>query len=165
MKKTRSIVVLLIVILMLTLTLPVQAGPPEDASGLWQYIPTITGSKVANGNTTLYTTEVGQWSGTFDGVSTEVGKVVIHASGFRWFTSKVSFVGSVNGKSGTLEMVAVGKKADPTTDWYGKWVITGGTGDLANLHGQGTWWGPGWSPAEPEEWGDIPYAGNVHFDP
>ncbi len=34
---------------------------------------------------------------------------------------------------------------------------------VANLRGQGTWWGPG-APA-PEVWGDIDYEGNYHFEP
>lgn len=158
MKKTRSLIVLLLVVLLLTIALPAQAGPPENAAGLWQYTSTVVDEKIAGGNTFLYTTEVGLWTGTFEGDSTEIGVVVLHSAGFNSFKAIVSFVGSVDGKTGTLEMLVVGKKPDrlPGTEWEGKWVILSGTGELVNLHGQGIWWGSN---------RNINYTGNVHFEP
>lgn len=159
------LITVLTVALISTLSVPAYAGPPEDAEGLWQYIPSVTGVRVANGNTFLSTTETGQWTGTFEGVSVDKGVVVQHSSGLISFKGTVSFVGNVDNKSGTLEMLTLGSKPDPGSDWEGKWVIISGTGDLASLRGQGTWWGPGWSPANPLEWGDIYYSGEVHFEP
>jgi len=159
------LVTVLMVALLSTLSVPVYAGPPGHAEGLWQYIPSVTSSRIADGNTFLDTTEVGQWTGTFSGVSTEIGKVVRHSSGFASFKGAVSFVGNVGNKSGTFEMLAVGSKPDPSSEWEGMWVIISGTGDLATLHGQGTWWGPGYSSANPTEWGDIYYSGEIHFEP
>jgi hypothetical protein len=149
----------------LALSVSVQAGPLTIAEGDWLYMPTVEGVRIAGGNTFLELSEVGEWSGTFDGDSTEVGTVVQHSSGLVFFKGVVSFVGTVNGQSGTMKMSVVGSKADPTADWEGKWVILGGTEGLATLQGQGTWWGPGWSPLTPTEWGVIHYAGNVHFEP
>lgn len=156
--KSKSLITFLIVLLLVTLAVPAHAGPPENASGLWVYEPTVVDIKEAGGNTFFYTTEVGIWTGTFEGDSTEVGVVVWHSAGFNSYKGTVSFVGSVDGKSGTLTMLAVGKKPDrqPGTEWEGTWVILGGTGDLANLHGQGVWWGAS---------RNINYTGNVHFDP
>ena len=79
------------------------------------------------------------------------------------FKAIVSFEGYVDDKYGTLKMSVVGTRPDGLADWQGKSVILSGTGELANLRGQGTWWGPG-APA-PEVWGDIYYAGNYHFEP
>jgi len=166
MKKTCLTLITVLMVLSI-LSIAAHAGPPTTAEGLWQYIPTIEDVRVANGNTFIHITEVGQWTGTFEGVSTEEGTVVRHSSGFVSFKGKVSFVGSVGDRSGTLEMRVVGEKPDqlPGTEWEGKWVILSGTDGLATLHGHGTWWGPGWNSAHPTEWGNINYSGKIHFDP
>jgi hypothetical protein len=161
--KTRFVTLAAVVMVLPLFLVPVQAGPPEGASGLWQYKPYILEAREAGGNTFLKTFEEGLWTGTFHGTSTEDGKVVIHRTGAWSFNAIVSFQGEVHGKSGTLEMSVVGKAPDGTSDWQGKWVILSGTGELATLRGQGTWWGPG--APEPETWGDIYYAGKIHFEP
>lgn len=43
-------------------------------------------------------------------------------------------------------------------DLQGTWVIIGGTGDLAGVHGQGTWW-------HTKGVSGLQYEGQVHFDP
>ena len=167
---------------LLLLSLPVLAGPPAEAGGLWQYQPFVkvydadgecvppTGApgevpciETHDGNTVIYTFENGKWEGTFDGVSTEDGKVVVYSSGALSFNAIVSFEGEVDGKSGTLQMSVNGRWTDVGTGWQGRWVIISGAGELSTLHGQGTWWGPG----APDFglWGDIYYAGKVHFEP
>jgi len=154
----------LMIALLFTLSVPVQAGPPTNAEGLWRYTPTIIDSREAGCNTFLTTTEVGEWTGTFEGDSTEAGKVVIHCSGAWSFNAIVTFSNvTVDDKEGTLEMSVVGKRPDASADWEGKWVILSGTNELATLRGQGTWWGPGAS--GPGTWGDIYYVGNTHFEP
>jgi hypothetical protein len=47
--------------------------------------------------------------------------------------------------------------------WQGNWVILSATGELAGLHGQGAWWGPG--AGGPELPGLIYYDGTYHFKP
>jgi hypothetical protein len=59
---------------------------------------------------------------------------------------------TVMGKTGTLDFMLNGKSAEG-----GNWVIIGGTGDLANLHGQGTY--------SPAGGAVVNYEGQVHFDP
>jgi hypothetical protein len=164
MKKIYRILSISFVIAVLLLTSnPALAGPPEPAEGLWQYQPFILEVREAGCNTFMKTFENGVWTGTFEGTSTEDGRVVIHCSGAWSFKAIVSFEGSVAGKTGTFEMSVVGKRPDATADWVGKYVILSGTGDLADLRGQGVWWGPG-APA-PGEWGDIYYEGDYHFKP
>ena len=162
MKKKLFITLLVLMVLSLV-AIPAMAGPPEEAAGLWQYQPFILDVKQAGCNTFLTTFENGKWTGTFEGTSTEDGKVVIHCNGAWSFNAIVSFEGSVAGKSGTLKMSVVGTRPDGLADWQGKSVIISGTGELANLRGQGTWWGPG-APA-PGVWGNINYDGNYHFEP
>ena len=163
MKKQVSILVMALLVV-LALSISVQAGETIAAQGLWQYTPYIEGVRFADGNMFVDTREDGVWTGTFVGDSTEDGKMVVHSSGFRSFKATVSFSDvTVEGKSGTLEMRAVGKRLSPDQDWEGQWVITGGTGELAGLRGHGTWWGPG-APA-PGVQGDIHYAGQIHFEP
>lgn len=163
--KHRALILITVpmVALMFAQSVPVQAGPPSGAGGLWQYQPFIDEVRFADGNTFLKTHENGIWTGTFSGTSTEDGNVVIYSSGAWSFRGTVSFAGEVDGRSGNLTMQVEGKRPDAFTDWSGKWVILNGTDDLANLHGQGTWWGPG-APA-PGEWGDIFYSGEIHFSP
>ena len=103
------------------------------------------------------------WTGTFDGVSTGVGMVVMHPSGKISVRGKEYFDGKVNGQSGTFELSLVGQCCDEQGHWKGQWVIISGTEGLANLRGQGTWFGPG--AGGPFVWGHVDYAGNYHFEP
>jgi hypothetical protein len=166
--KRMSLAVLTVVVVLSTLLLSVHAGPPANAEGLWQYQPFIIGERIAGCNTFWDTFENGIWTGTFEGTSTEDGKVVVHCSGAWSFNAIVSYEGVVHDDSGiphsgTLVMSVQGSRPDGTSDWHGGWVILRGTEELATLRGQGTWSGPG--AAAPGEWGDIDYEGNVHFEP
>jgi hypothetical protein len=148
------------------LSVPALAESPTAASGDWYYMPSIVSVRVAGGNTFIESTEEGIWTGTFEGESREAGHVARHRSGFVSFRATVSFDDvTVDGKSGTLQMRVVGEKPDASSDWQGKWVILSGTGELATLRGHGTWWGPGYNPLLPDEWGEIHYGGQIHFEP
>lgn len=162
-KKVLALLILVMILSALAMSVHAESKQPTAAAGLWQYSPTILSSREVGGNTFLETVEDGIWTGTFQGDSTEDGKVVIHRSG-RWsFNAIVSFGGEVEGESGTLKMSVVGSRPDAFSDWFGYWVILSGTDELATLHGQGTWWGPG--AQGPGAWGDIYYAGKIHFAP
>jgi hypothetical protein len=184
MRKMKKVIlmVLSLATVLLMLSMPTLAGPPAGAAGLWQYQPFVkvydadgecvppTGApgevpciETHGGNTVMYTFENGKWEGTFNGISTEDGKVVVYSSGALSFDAIVSFEGEVDDKFGALQMSVNGRWTDGGTEWQGRWVIISGTGELSTLHGQGTWWGPG----APDfgVWGDIYYAGNVHFEP
>ncbi len=164
------------------------ASPPENASGSWYYIPPMIPEeekKIVGGNTILTGTEVGNWTGTFHGDSQDCfdmdppildcaeskgdGGVTIHPDGHMNYTATILFsLVSVDDKNGGLELRVNGKFPNASSEWEGQWVIIGGTGELANLHGQGTWWGPGFVPppeGEPPVPGVLHYSGNVLFAP
>ena len=179
MKKV-TLTVLSLATVLTMFSMPTLAGPPAGAEGLWQYQPFVkvygadgecvppTGAagevpciETHDGNTVMYTFENGKWEGTFDGISTEDGKVVVYSSGALSFDAIVSFEGEVDGKFGTLQMSVNGRWTDLGTEWQGRWVIISGTGDLANARGGGTWGGPGFGADGPDIW----YSGQIHFEP
>jgi hypothetical protein len=82
------------------------------------------------------------------------------------FTQFVRTVaGTLMEESGTFEMLLVcSGHGMPVMqgfgyDLLGTWRIVHGSGDLANLHGQGTWW------HTPTGYTFFDYEGQVHFDP
>ena len=164
-KVSIALMILIILVFLFAITLSVQAGPPGSASGLWLYTPYIVSVREADCNTHLTTFEESIWQdGTFVGTSTEDARVIIHCAGNWSFQGTVDFdYVEVDGRSGTLEMSVNGSRPDATADWFGHWVITDGGGELENLRGQGTFWGPG-APA-PGVQGEIHYDGNIHFEP
>lgn len=148
------LVVCMVALVSVLLMPAVHATPPTTAEGKWTYVPTIINERKADGNTFKYGEETATWSGTFVGTSYDVFVVVVHPSGLATCPyGLINFVGTVNGKEGTLVINFVGQK--PGSIWYGQWVIISGTGELANLRGQGTWWGP---PLK------MDYSGDIHFD-
>jgi hypothetical protein len=158
MRKRLSALLICVVVLLSTLLITaVHSTPPEPASGTWTYYNTLkTKTKEADGNTFIYGEEVGTWTGTFEGSSFDVFTVIKHPSGFVTCKGLINFDGFVGGKEGTLDILFAGKKDLETGLWSGKWVILTGTDYLANLRGQGTWWGPSM---------DLDYAGKIHFEP
>jgi hypothetical protein len=62
------------------------------------------------------------------------------------------------GKSGTLAILVNHIYYPSIGSSEGTWVIIGGTGELANLHGQGTTF-------DPPGPGPTTWTGQVHFDP
>ena len=172
MKKRLLILIALMAVLLLVAG-PVYATPPEPASGTWCYIPFPVPLRFADGNMFLEATSEDRWEeGTFDSTefvgSGSVYRATIHkfvdfTDTGPWFAQGlVTFVGKVGDKEGTLVMRFLGKRPDATSDWSGKWVILSGTGELENLRGQGTWWGPGAPEAGVE--GCVDYSGNYHFE-
>lgn len=131
---------------------------PIPASGTWIYTPTPDRIWTGYGNTFRYGHEVSTWTGTFDGTSYDVFTVVVHPELDLNVEGLINFNGTVNGKSGFLVIRFDGKKP-AGENWYGQWVILSGEGDLANLCGQGTWWGPGY----PDPKG-LEYSGRIRFD-
>jgi len=159
MRKLSALIACLVSLLPILLIPIVHATPPQTAEGEWKYsllpgYPVTT--KVAGGNTFRYGEEEGTWTGTFDGTSEDYFEVIMHPSGFVTCQGQINFDGTVNGKSGTMVILFVGKKNLETGLWSGKWVILSGTGDLANLRGKGTWEGPSF---------DLDYSGQIHFEP
>jgi hypothetical protein len=165
MSKKFSRVLVYAAILLSTLLIPAaHATKPEPVSGDWFYTPYMVEiTKVVGGNTFKYGEENGIWGGNFDGTSTDSFNVIVHPSGFVTCQGEINFEGTVNGEIGTMVILFIGKKDLSTGLWSGKWVIIGGTDDLANLNGHGTWEGPGWT-GGPDP-GELIYEGMIHFDP
>ena len=165
MKKMRlSVLTGVVVVFLLTFLTPIQAGPPETASGYFLYYGTGAEAREAGCNLFLSITEIAEWFGTFAGWSEDEGKAVLHCNG-DWSVNEIMTFEEVivDGKTGGLILSIVGSRPAGIDDWYGHWVILKGTGDLANLRGQGNWYGPG--APDPFSPGFIEYDGKYHFDP
>jgi hypothetical protein len=76
---------------------------------------------------------------------------------YAFYKGNVTFTGSVDGKTGTLELLFRGTSPGAVDDWNGTWRILSGTGELANLHGNGVFWANGLM--------DVHYEGQIHFAP
>ena len=157
----RLLAIPMTVVALMTVAVPASAGRPDTASGDWDYVPTSIEVVPGPGQTTfVYGEDIGTWSGTFVGTSTEEFVIVNHAkAGFNFYSGVIEFTGSVDGRVGTLTIKTNGKQDPGTVQpgpglWFGHWVIVGGTGDLANLHGQGTFNGPSLF---------LDYDGQYHF--
>lgn len=166
----KSIVLLLAMAVAMTLTAaPVSAGPKVEASGSWTYFADFVSETEYRGqNAFLYGTDDGIWEGTFTGTHREYFEVACHLrGGFSFYTGEITFTGTVEDESGALRsgtmLIKTNGKVDAVDpdcgpifheDWVGHWVIIGGTGDLANIHGQGTFEGPS---------GTVDYEGQIHF--
>ena len=181
-KKILGAFVAVLTVAMLTLPMSVVfAAKPMDVSGQWFFtgmmVPPYTDIKNAGANrlATQHNTgeyDVGPILGTFEQhiyMKIHFGdpEVVKNLppnpmdwppNNYNWHIER-TFTGTVDGKSGTLTMNLEAKGSSPgyPGSLTGTWVIIGGTDQLANLHGQGTWTNLGM--------GRLAYEGKIHFDP
>jgi len=158
---------LLVCLIFVCILLPTAAfaGPPEDVAGDFTYIPSPECGvvKQANGNLVMRECEdVGDWyNGPLDGTSFEVYDLVF----FGWegdyvyerayYKGKITFTGDFDGREGTLTIIMSGWSYGDLAEWFGHWTILNGTGELANLHGNGVMSSNGM--------GDVHYEGQMHF--
>jgi hypothetical protein len=163
--KTRLVAMLTVVVVLSALSVSAYAEQPTEVSGeldYWFFDPEI---RSAGPNSFMHAKEHEVWRGDFAGEGDSEFTVGMFAAGFWNVSLRCTFTGTVDGREGTLELQMVGKKP-LGADWYGQWVILGGTGELANAHGRGIWWGPGYrsdekTPGDP----DCSFSGQIHFDP
>ena len=120
-------------------------------------------TKAADGNVFISATEVDEYTGTFRGTGNGVFVLVVHPEGFATGRGQEFVTGTVMGKSGTWEIRWTGNTRNDLGNWWFEWIIVGGTGDLANLRGQGVGSGPG--PAGLDQWGCADYSAVVTFAP
>ena len=145
--------------------LAVHSTQPTTVSGTFDYTFTITSDRMAGRHWFFEATEDEVWVGSFEGTAVSFFRVTWFdfPSGPLKVWLRGTFTGTVHyggmDKEGTMVIQLVGWKY-PAEDWHGQWVILSGTDELANLHGQGTWWGPGFGDPGP----DISYEGDIHFD-
>jgi hypothetical protein len=169
MRKALKKVLVALLLVLLVLPAVVHAGPPSDVEGDFVYVPTVLSLRQAGDNLFMEAMATATWTGAFAGTSTEDEYVVVlHGTtgvfgtpdfafekGFYW--DIVTLTGEVQGRAGTIDILFVGKSPGDLADWTGTWRIISGTGELANLHGNGVFWNN--APM------DIHYEGQIHFEP
>lgn len=132
------------VALLSTLLLPaVHATKPITASGIWSWTVIPYGRREADGNIFVSAGETDTFTGTFTGTGYGEFQVVVHPEGFKTGHGQDLFTGTVLGKSGAFVIRWAGNTNNDLGWWDFMWVIMDGTGELANIRGQGTAWGPG----------------------
>ena len=147
------------VALLSTLWMPaVHATTPIPVSGTWSWTLSDPSWRYADGNAFLSAVEHDTLTGTFEGTGEGPFTVVFHPEGFATGKGRTLWTVTVLEEySGTLEIRWTGNTKNDLGWWWFMWVILSGTGDLANLRGQGTCWGPG-----PE---GCAISGQIHFEP
>ncbi len=169
MKKILALLLLVCMVLPMT----AYAGQKVEVHGDFTYTPLGCEKEWwANDNQFLRgCSDEGTWyqdpetwkPGDFLGTSDEVYSVTLLSvtDPFEYeyglYKGRVTFKGEVAGKEGTLEMLFVGKSPGNIAEWSGTWRIISGTGDLADLHGNGEFWSNGML--------DVHCEGRVHFAP
>ncbi len=111
------------------------ASPPTAASGTFTYTSsTFNSIRSAGGNTFIDLSATVSYTGTFSGISTVQGTLIIHADGSANFYDVETFTGTVNGVTGTVTFNLTGRNG-PSVDIGATDTIVSATGDLAGLHG------------------------------
>jgi hypothetical protein len=139
------------------------AEPPTPISGTIEFVSVVPAGppKVAgkSDNRIRMFTIVEEWSGDIEGIGTAEAKWIIHNAPLfspdAWVNAYaiITFTDvTVLGRSGSLIIKLVMAEAEGS----GHWTIMEGTGELANIHGQGK----GSIATEP-----FTYTGLVNFDP
>lgn len=154
-KMLSAVLVACMLALLSALSIPaVRASPAMDAEGTLSWlVVNFEGQRTAGVNTIYSGTSTIAAGGTFTGDVTDAWVEVWHTD-FLNLRDVLMFTGTVDGKSGTLTIRLVGTATLPDLEWTGHWEIMRGTGDLANLEGQGTWWGTA---------NDVEYSGVIQF--
>jgi len=142
--------------IMSVLSIPaVQASPAMNTEGtLTWLVVNFEGQRTAGVNTIYQGTSTIAAGGTFTGDVTDAWVEIWHKE-FLNLRDVLTFTGTVDGKSGTLTIRLVGTATLPGLEWTGQWEIIRSAGDLANLEGQGTWWGTG---------NNVEYSGMIQFE-
>jgi hypothetical protein len=165
-RKVLVIAVALMAVAMIALPISaVSATKPMPVSGTFTMFPgVISENNAGNSDNSIWTFEDLPviFDGGIIGTGSYDGRWVVHNYDdplALWVNSKGHYEieATVDGKSGTLYIEAGSNSGHPTTLKPAKWRIIGGTGELANLHGQGTFIG--------ETIFLYVYTGQVHFDP
>jgi hypothetical protein len=131
--------------LALILSSPAAAtGPPTLAVGSFSQVSfTPSNERVVGTVFTFDFTEVDTLSGDLTGTSVLQGSCVVHAPGTGTCMALETFTGTVDGRAGTAEFWNVFEVHGATGAFSGRFTALGGTEDLVNLQGQGTFEGIG----------------------
>jgi len=162
----KKLVVIWILVCMLlpVASAPATASESVEVSAEIDYWFQPTAIRQAGPNVFMDAVEQQDYRGDMVGTGNSVFTVAMFRDFWTvWLRSE--FEGVIDGREGTLVLQLVGQKP-VDGEWSGTWVIISGTGELANAHGGGTWWGPGYrsdekTPGDP----DCYTLGLIHFDP
>jgi len=157
MKATRALLVAATVAVALVVAGTASASPPIAFNGTFTNLSSVTTSfRQADGNTFVSQIVSVVYAGDFAGRVTEQIDVVIHPDGSSNFKGADVCACTVAGRSGTIVLPFSGT-GDPSGFLSGRFSIGDGTGDLANLHGVGTF--------QSSTGVGGPFSGVYHFDP
>jgi hypothetical protein len=132
-------------------------APATGTGGFAPVGPPVTiSSRSADGNTIVTQIQTFNDTGVISGTETDKVTFTFHADGTFTLRADVAFTGTVAGQPGTLTQRFQGT-GNPVS-FQGQIETLSGTGDLANLHGEGTFQG---SPTT----GVGTYVFHYHFDP
>ena len=159
-----SVAILSVALLMLILVLQskmsqstittVPVGPPTNVAGIWTYANTFL--QIDDNNTFICGKEKSAWSGTFEGTSYDIITITNYINDYITFEGWIDFNGKVKDKVGSLVILFHGKAIMKYgLGIVGQWSILSGTDDLANLRGEGSFWG--WR-------GYLEYSGKIQFN-
>lgn len=120
-------------------------------SGSLNYTPEIF-AKVSVGDSVFFdASEDEVWVGDFNGTAVAPFRMVVTPDGVWDAWLYAEFEGTVLGEyEGTMSIVSRYKRLAPNAHWAGEWIILSGTGELEDVQGHGTAWGPGFDPKETE---------------
>ena len=102
---------------------------------------TFTSVRYVGSNTIMTGTETHTYTGTFSGIGQVSFELLMHSSGTFAAILIATFTGSVDGKSGIVKILYIAHADGFGLHVTGYWMILKGTGDLKNIHGQGTFEG------------------------
>ena len=140
------------------------AQEPVPVSGSFDYTPEVFARVPGGDEVFVDASEAEIWTGDIQGMAVAPFRVVVSPDGSFNAWLQAEFEGTVLGDHrGTMVIASKYTKPNATAQWTGEWIILSGTGDLENVHGHGSAWGPGFNPKDPEAGPDIYYSGEVFF--
>ncbi len=140
--KLKIVVSLPLLLASAALLLPATFAQPTTASGTYTLTHSMLTSAITAGPN-MIVTQINTFAltGIFQGTAVENVRGLISSTGFVAEQGTATFTGTSNGLSGTTTFVIVGQGTSSSIT--GHFTIISGTGDLANIRGQGTFQGTG----------------------
>jgi hypothetical protein len=132
-------------------------APATGTGGFSPAAPPVTiSSRTADGNSIVTQIQAFNDTGVLTGTETDTVTFTFHPDGTLNLRAEVAFTGTVAGRPGTLSQRFQG--TGDTVSFQGHLETLGGTGALADLHGQGTFQGSATT-------GVGTYVFHYHFGP